>query len=249
MDKYKVYVHIFPNGKRYYGITSHENEDRRFQKGYGYRSQKLIWNAICKYGWDNIEHVILHENITKESACELERKYIKEFNTTNPNFGYNIEYGGSASGKFTEEMKQKMSDRMKGENHPMYGKHISEEHKRRISEKLKGRHLSEKARENISSAKKGKKGRIWTEESRKKVSESLKGRKPSEKSIEALRSRIESYPGRSANARKVICIETGQIFDSLVKAGESIGVTKKEICRVCSGKRGTVHKLHFEYYD
>ena len=249
MDNYSVYVHIFPNGKRYFGITCHDNVNRRFQNGFGYRSQKLLWRAICKYGWENIEHVILHSGISKEEACDLEIKYINEYNTTCSDFGYNIENGGSAPGKFTDEMRKRASERMKGENHPMYGKHLTEEHRQKISQKSKGRHFSEETKKKLSNARKGKPGRVWTEESKKKVSDSLKGRKPSEKSVELLRERINSYPGRAVNARKVICIETGKVFDSLTMAGESIGVSKRCIWRVCNGERKTVHKLTFAYYD
>ncbi len=249
MEKYSVYVHIFPNGKKYFGITCHENVNRRFQNGFGYRSQKYMWNAICKYGWNNIEHIVLHSGVNKDEACNLEMKYIKEYNTTCSAFGYNIDNGGFAAGRFTEEMRKQASERIKGKNHPMYGKHISDEHKRRISEGLKGRNLSDETRLKISNARKGKPGRFWTDESKEKVSKSLKGRKMSAKSFQALMERINSYPGRAANARRVICLDTGEIFESLAKAGESIGVPKGNIWRVCSGKRKTVKKLRFAYYE
>ena len=38
-----------------------------------------------------------------------------------------------------EETRKKMSEAKKGENHPMYGKHFSEEHRRKISESVKRR--------------------------------------------------------------------------------------------------------------
>jgi len=34
----------------------------------------------------------------------------------------------------SEETKRKRSENMKGENHPFYGKHLSEEHKKKLSE-------------------------------------------------------------------------------------------------------------------
>lgn len=39
----------------------------------------------------------------------------------------------------TEESKKKMSERLKGENHPLFGKHRSEETKRKISEAQRGK--------------------------------------------------------------------------------------------------------------
>jgi len=38
----------------------------------------------------------------------------------------------------TEEHKRHISESMKGEKHPMYGKHWSEEHNHKVSESLKG---------------------------------------------------------------------------------------------------------------
>lgn len=47
-DNYKVYMHIFPNGKKYIGITSQSLKDR-FDGGYGYQTP-IMRNAIRKYG-------------------------------------------------------------------------------------------------------------------------------------------------------------------------------------------------------
>ena len=89
--KYKVYVHIFPNGKRYYGYTSRKSINERFNKeGNGYKTQPLMWNAIQKYGWDNIEHKIIKEFNTESEALEYETKMIEKYDTTNPQHGYNI---------------------------------------------------------------------------------------------------------------------------------------------------------------
>ena len=55
-----------------------------------------------------------------------------------------------------------------GEKHPMFGKHLSEEAKRKISVSLKGRHHSEETRKRISEANKGRK---HSEETKKKISD------------------------------------------------------------------------------
>lgn len=69
---YSVYMHIFPNGKRYVGITS-QQISRRWREGKGYKSQEMFTRAINKYGWDNIQHIILYDKLTKEQAEEKKR--------------------------------------------------------------------------------------------------------------------------------------------------------------------------------
>lgn len=66
-NNYKVYCHLFPNGKRYIGITK-QRLAIRFKNGYGYQRCPIMWKAIQKYKWENIEHNVLFENLTKEEA-------------------------------------------------------------------------------------------------------------------------------------------------------------------------------------
>lgn len=75
MNNYCVYKHIFPNGKVYIGQTCHKPEDR-WRRGFGYFKQKFIFNAIKEYGWNNIQHQIISENLTKKEANWLEKYLI-----------------------------------------------------------------------------------------------------------------------------------------------------------------------------
>lgn len=94
MNNWYVYIHIFPNNKKYIGITS-QSLKNRWRDGKGYKEQPIIWNAIQKYGWDNIEHKILFENLSKEEAEKKEKELIKEFDTLfYNNKGYNVQEGG-----------------------------------------------------------------------------------------------------------------------------------------------------------
>ena len=91
---YIVYKHTCPNGKMYIGITS--NIKRRWgAMGQEYHSCKNFYYAIRKYGWVNIKHEILHENLSKEDAEKLEIEYIKKYKTTDVRYGYNMTSGGS----------------------------------------------------------------------------------------------------------------------------------------------------------
>lgn len=88
VQNYSVYVHIFPNNKRYYGISC-SPENRWGLNGNNYKMQKIMWNAIQKYGWDNIKHEIIIDNLTYETAKIIESSLINQYKTYIPALGYN----------------------------------------------------------------------------------------------------------------------------------------------------------------
>ena len=96
MKDWCVYIHIFPNEKKYIGITCQNPINRWRKDGSGYKEQPLMWKAIKKYGWNNIEHKILLEGLSKEEAEQKETELIKEFDTLVENKkGYNVQNGGT----------------------------------------------------------------------------------------------------------------------------------------------------------
>ena len=122
MEKYYVYLHLNKiNGKKYYGITSEDNPEKRWKKGYYHNNH--FQNAINKYGWENFEHIIIAENLSKKEAELKEQELILRNKTNNQAFGYNLTSGGEGvSGyKFSEESRKKMSEARKGEKHWNYG--------------------------------------------------------------------------------------------------------------------------------
>ena len=98
-NNYKVYYHRNKiNNKYYIGITSKKKVEYRWGKdGNSYKGQ-LFGKAIDKYGWDNFEHGIFYENISKKEAEEKERELIVKYNSKMPN-GYNITNGGDTNYK------------------------------------------------------------------------------------------------------------------------------------------------------
>ena len=111
-DIYCVYKHTnLKNGKVYIGITSRKPEVR-WGNGNGYYSNKHFYNAIKKYGWEEgFSHEIIAENLSKEDANNFEIKLIKEYDSTNPSKGYNVNLGGNTYGQHSEKTKLIISEK------------------------------------------------------------------------------------------------------------------------------------------
>lgn len=76
MENYKVYIHIFPNKKVYIGMTCQEPKER-WKRGKAYKENRHLYNAINKYGWENIEHKILFDNLEKRRGRVKRNKFNK----------------------------------------------------------------------------------------------------------------------------------------------------------------------------
>lgn len=150
MNDYTLYIHTTPNNKVYIGITHLKPKHRYGKNGNGYSSCTLFWRAIQKYGWDNIQHIALADNLSKEWACKLEQDLIWKYKSNDPKYGYNGSAGGE-SGSFghimSEESKQKISNSLLGHKH-------SEETKQKIGRAnslvLKGKKVPQSVRNKIS---------------------------------------------------------------------------------------------------
>ena len=69
-NNYSVYQHVTPDGLYYFGATN--NIKRRWSNnGAGYKGTALQ-PYIEQYGWDNIQHIVLFENQSKEDALWIE---------------------------------------------------------------------------------------------------------------------------------------------------------------------------------
>lgn len=176
--KFCVYRHTSPSGKVYIGITC-QNPIRRWAHGHGYRRNQYFSNAIAKYGWEAFTHEILFDGLTKEEACEKEIELIKFHRSNNDDYGYNISSGGEFAGtghRVSDELRRQLSECRMGEKHPLYGKHLSEETRRKMSEAHKGYKPTPEECRQRSERQMGEKnhnyGKRASEETRRKQSES-----------------------------------------------------------------------------
>ena len=221
MEKtYSIYIHKNKiNNKVYIGQTS-QSPEKRWGNGSGYKTSTKFYNAIQKYGWDNFEHTVLFNNLNADTANKIEEMLIKQYRSTEDDYGYNIKHGGSnhnhseetkrkigeankisQKGKqWTNSQKELMSNMFSGENNPFYGKH-------------------------------------HTEESLDKMSKNRLGK----------------------GGKKVRCINTGEVFDTMMDAARWCGLkTSSSIGQVCNktGKQKTAgkhpitgEKLYWEFVE
>lgn len=150
-------------------------------------SGKLIIKAIKKYGIENFEKEILEFGILNvDLANDWEQMYIL-FERAKGKAEYNIANGGNGKGTVSESTKRKLSEINKGMNHPNYGKHLSEETRKKISEAEKGKYISEEQKRHHSEVMKGRtpwnkgkpawnRGKTIPDEVKKKISEANKGK-------------------------------------------------------------------------
>lgn len=129
MESYIVYMHVNKfDGKKYVGITHHQNPEKRWINGKGYFRNQYFSRAINKYGWDNFEHIIIAHGLSRSEACSIERMMIQSLQIQDKRFGYNITDGGEHF-NHSEKSKILMSQNRKGK-----GLHeFSEEHRRNMS--------------------------------------------------------------------------------------------------------------------
>lgn len=219
---YSVYIHTFPNGKKYVGVTSWKPELRWGANGCNYKNPYMV-NAIKKYGWDNITHEIVAENLTVDQASEMEIELIKKYNSADRKCGYNISPGGIDCKICSAETKEKLRK-------ANLGKTMSKESKRKISKFNRGRNYSEEIRKHMSDAQKKNfangNNAIHSPEIRAKVAKKLRGRK------------LPDYITQKASEAKyhpVENIQTGVVYPSIKAACEETGLNRSTIIRHCNG--------------
>lgn len=227
-----VYMHVFPNGKKYVGITS-QRPSKRWQRGNNYTHNPHLERAIKKYGWDNIKHIVVGEYTTIEEAGEVEKRIIREQNLQNPNIGYNISNGGE-HGTHSQETIKKMSEQRKGSGNPMYGRRGNLSPRFGKPGAMTGKHLSDEAKKKISKANAGKKNGMY-------------GRKLPESAIEKIRERNSG--ANNKNSKAVLCVETGTVYASSGEAARKTGCHQGHISECCNGVHYTTGGYHWRYAD
>jgi len=164
------------NKKMYIGKS--ENIHRRLLEHFrhlnrGTSGSTYLQHAWNKYGQENFD-VYLIEVCGQEIIEEMERYYIKKYNTNNDSFGYNLTDGGDGiSGyRWSDEARERRSASHLGERNHQYGKrgdansNYGKKHSEETIELMKNNHV-------------GFENKHHSEESIEKIKASSVGRKKS----------------------------------------------------------------------
>lgn len=224
-----VYIHEnLINGKVYIGITKQKPENR-WDNGRGYIGNKHFYSAIQKYGWHNFNHRVLYDGLTKEQANAIEIALIAEYNSANPEFGYNIELGGNGKSRIADGTREKQRESHKGKTPWNLGIPHSEETRQKIKNALIGGKLSDKTRKKMSLSQTGSGNSFYGKHH----------------SAESIQKNAQNQPTR----KMVICLETNKVYKSMAEAARETGVKQGNISCVCAGKHKTAGGYHWKIYE
>jgi group I intron endonuclease len=150
------------NDKKYVGYTSIGYQERFKQHIYEankLKTGRILCKAIRKYPIDSFEVKLLYQTVLSDEAFKLEIDYIQLYKThafTKSHNGYNMSLGGDSNKgyKHSEETKEKLKIAKSGQNSYFFGKHLTEEHKKKLSDAKIGLKKTDTTKRNMSNSRK-----------------------------------------------------------------------------------------------
>jgi len=225
---FTVYIHTNKiNSKTYIGITSRTPRKRWGNNGNGYKNNKYFYSAIQKYDWNNFEHEVVLVNLTKEQAEMFEIEMIKYYKSNQREFGYNIASGGK---------------------HGNCGYIPTEESRRKISESnmkpvicLETGGIYKLVKDCAKDINIGARC----------ISSVCCGNQKSTHGLHFMY--LSDYDENKEyvfeEPKKVICIDTGIVYNSVTECAKSLNLFKENLVKVCKHKRKHVNGLRFCYLN
>lgn len=161
----------------------------------GYKLHHIIPKSLGGEDTDNNiikltyrEHYIAHLILWK---CGYQKMAYAFWRMNNNNKNYGARLSSRQYEQLRKDRSRILSENQKGELSPQYGKHHSEEWKRKVSEKLKGRTFSEETKKKMSEAQRGEKnhryGKKNSKETIEKITAKTRGQKRTEEQRQHLR--------------------------------------------------------------
>lgn len=181
-----------------------------------------LQNAWNKYGEDDFIYYVL-EYCSIEKLDERETFYIDKLNLLDRDFGYNLKRGGQhGGGTFSKEVKEKLSKSIKAS--------YTEELREIRSKQLKELWSNPEERKKRIGTNHPMYGYHHSDEVKKKISECHKG-----------------HGWNRKYKDKVLCIETGEIYDNACEAAKVLSLDSSCIIKACKGERYICGGYHWQF--
>ena len=162
---------------------------------------------------------IVAHGISEHEALLLEKKLIKIYGRKNLGTGNLVNLTDGGEGYSGYICTDETRRKL---SEAGKGRKHTEEHKQYMSEVMTGRLVSEDTKNKLRNYRLGKK---LTEEQRIKLRDS------------------------NSRSRKVMCIETGEIFKSASEAARCVGTDPSSICKACRGKKKYIRGFTWKYFE
>lgn len=235
------------NGKKYIGQHKGKPNDKYFGSG------TTILKALKKYGKENFQKEILCYCNTREEADEQEKYYIAKFNAVEDENFYNNSEGGTGGDGFKAVKKWVQNNPEKAkELYKKSGIRLNEwrvTHQKEYQEKCVKPFLEASHQYWKNNPEKMKKHMDKVNEAKEKWQK---------EHPEEHKKQVDKWrkAGSDANSQMVICITTGEIFQSQSEAGRYYNVPQSNISKCLRGERHsagkhpvTGEKLFWDFYN
>ena len=183
-------------------ISTARAKPRKMKLKDAYTGKSPFSKAILRHGAHNFKFEILHSRISQKKAYDLKKKYIKDYDAMNPEYGYNCTTGGIDSFNHADHTKDRLSEAHTGkimpesyvkwvrarvgELHPSFGIRRTKEERARMSQAQKDSDY------------------VQSEESKKRTSETMKERwrEPTEQMLKDAYNKKHQIGSRDIRGKK-----------------------------------------------
>lgn len=212
-EKHKHFGYIYkmtmrPTGKIYVGKKESSEVDKKYY-GSG-RDWKIDLDI---YGPESVDVEILDWADSRQELREKEVYWIAKLHAQDKSIGYNVHKGGAGGNSLGDT--EAWAELHRGERNGRFGKPVSQE-----------------TRDKIGNSNRGK---VRSQETKDLISTSLKGKPKPDGFGDKISLARKGMPN-TWNNKPVICIETGEVFNSIDAAAKAKNILGQNISRSCKTK-------------
>lgn len=244
---YVIYCYCYiPTGEKYIGQTN--NIRKRQREHLNDMRTNLRFHNLLRKHYKDFSFTILEENINKSIVNEREKYWIKYYNTFE-GFGFNLTPGGDGGFEHCQKYWQEHPEEQ--QRHIQKIQPLASEAAKQWRED--NPELERQRLENLH-----QKAKEWRKNNPNKVKENQK------KAVEGMKLWRQNHPDEFEKNRKkatdkvkkkVICENTGIVYESIQAAARATGIVNSNIGACCNGRRKSAgkdknnNKLIWRFYD